>query len=312
MWFISTLITVLAWGAADLFYKKGANKLDKYSHLKTAMMVGLVMGLHAVFMLLFTDMNYDFRNILVYLPVSFMYILSMTIGYFGLRYLELSISSPIQNSSGAVSCLLCLLLLGQKMDSISAIAVICICLGIFLLGVFEKSKQNEEEKNVEKCENDKKYKIGFVAFLIPIFYCVIDAFGTFFDAYYLDDIATTPLLNVNEATFENVANTSYELTFLICAIIIFVFLRFVKQEKVVVGQQKDRIVAASFETLGQFTYVYAMSGMAVIAAPMVASYSIISILFSRIFLKEKLDKKQYFVIALVLFGIILLGFVEAI
>ena len=76
-------------------------------------------------------------NLLVYLPVSMMYILSMTIGYFGLRYLELSISSPIQNSSGAVTCILCLLLLGQSMDLLSGVAVVCICLGVFLLGWFE-------------------------------------------------------------------------------------------------------------------------------------------------------------------------------
>ena len=102
MWFTFALITMLAWGAADLFYKKGAVEHDKYSHLKTTMIVGLVMGLHAAFMLLFGDMNYDFSNILIYLPVSIMYILSMTVGYFGLKYLELSVSSPIQNSSGAV------------------------------------------------------------------------------------------------------------------------------------------------------------------------------------------------------------------
>lgn len=330
MWFMFTLSTALAWGAADLFYKKGANELDQFSHLKTAMMVGLVMGLHAICMLIFTDMNYDFRNILVYLPVSLLYILSMTIGYFGLRYLELSISSPIQNSSGAVTCLLCFIFLGQRMDFLSAIAVTFICTGIFLLGIFEKAKQKDEEtlkstlKNKEILEtqvepkvekglsaSDYKYKIGFVAFLMPIFYCIIDALGTFFDAYYLDDIATTPLLNVTEATFENVANTSYELTFLICGIIIFLFLHFVKKENIIANQQKDRIIAASFETIGQFTYVYAMSGMAIIAAPMIASYSIVSILFSRIFLREKLYRKQYFVIGLVLLGIILLGVVEA-
>jgi drug/metabolite transporter (DMT)-like permease len=99
MWFVFALITTLAWGVADLFYKKGAKEEDRYSHLKTAMMVGLVMGIHAICMLIFTDMNYDFRNILIYLPVSLMYILSMTVGYFGIRYLELSISSPIQTTS---------------------------------------------------------------------------------------------------------------------------------------------------------------------------------------------------------------------
>lgn len=305
MWFIFALVTTLAWGAADLFYKKGADEKDKYSHLKTSMIVGLVMGIHAICMLLFTDMNYDFTNILIYLPVSLMYILSMTIGYFGLRYLELSVSSPIQNSSGAVTCLMCLIFLGQTMDTLSVIAVMCICLGVFLLGVFEKAKQDEYEEL-----NNKKYKIGFVAFLMPILYCIIDSLGTFFDAYYLDDIATTPLRNVTEATFENVANTSYELTFLLCAIIIFVFIKFIRKEKIGIKAQTDRGLAAIFETLGQFTYVYALSGAAVVTAPMISSYSIVSIILSRIFLKEKLNKKQYAVIALVMIGIAILGFVS--
>ena len=305
MWFVFALVTLLSWGIADLFYKKGADEKDKYSHLKTSMMVGLVMGIHAIFMLIFTDMNYNFMNILIYLPVSLMYILSMTVGYFGLRYLELSISSPIQNSSGAVTCLLCLIFLNQTLDTISAVAIICICVGIFMLGVFEKSKQKEYEEL-----NNKKYKIGFIAFLMPILYCIIDSLGTFFDAYYLDSLETTPLINVTEATLENVANTSYELTFLICAILIFVFIKFIKKQKIVIKEQKERVGAAIFETLGQFTYVYAMSGMAIVAAPMISAYSIVSIILSRIFLKEKLNKKQYAVIAVVMLGIILLGITD--
>lgn len=175
-----------------------------------------------------------------------------------------------------------------------------------MLGVFEKSKQKEYEGL-----NNKKYKIGFVAFMMPIIYCVVDSLGTFFDAYYLDSIETTPLINVTEMTLENVANTSYELTFLICAILIFIFLKFIKKQKIVVKQQKERVAAAIFETLGQFTYVYAMSGTAIVAAPMISAYSIISIILSRIFLKEKLTIKQYAVIALVMIGIILLGITDA-
>lgn len=303
MWFIFALVTLLAWGTADVFYKKGADDNDKYSHLKTSMMVGIVMGIHAICMLIFTDMNYNFMNILIYLPVSIMYILSMTVGYFGLRYLEVSVCSPIQNSSGAIACLLCLVVLHQTLDLVSSIAVICIFVGIFLLGVFEKSKQKEYEEL-----NNKKYKIGFVAFLMPVLYCIIDALGTFFDAYYLDDLSTTPLLNVTESTLENVANTSYELTFLICAILIFIFLRLIKKEKIVIKEQKSRTGAAIFETLGQFTYVYAISGNAVVAVPVIAAYSIVSVILSRIFLKEKLDKKQYMIIALVMIGIVLLRY----
>ena len=108
-------------------------------------------------------------------------------------------------------------------------------------------------------------------------------------------------------TLENVANTSYELTFLICAILIFVFLKFIKKEKIIITEQKDRVGAAIFETLGQFTYVYALSGSSVVAASMISAYSIVSIILSRIFLKETLNKKQYAVISLVMLGIVLLG-----
>lgn len=303
MWFFYAFLCVLFWGFADLFYKKGADETKSFTHIKTAIMVGLVMGIHAFFLLLTQNLNFNPINLIIYLPVSAMYILSMILGYFGLRYLELSISSPVQNSSGAIACILCVLFLGQTLDFLSSIAVFSICLGIFLLGVFEKHTNKVLSKN-------KKYTIGFVAFLIPIFYCILDAGGTFFDAFYLDDISTTPLIGATEATLENVACVSYELTFFIVAVLLFIFLRLFKKEKFELLTLRNTGIAAIFETIGQSLYVFAMSGNAVVAAPMVSSYAIISLVLSRIFLREKLNKKQYFAICLVLLGIILLGISE--
>ena len=34
MWFLFALLTSLAWGSADLFYKKGSDSKDPFSHLK--------------------------------------------------------------------------------------------------------------------------------------------------------------------------------------------------------------------------------------------------------------------------------------
>lgn len=312
-WFFFALITMLAWGAADLFYKKGAVETDRFSHLKTVIVVGVVMGLHAAFTLIFGDISYDFRNLFIYFPVSLMYISSMAVGYFGLRYLELSISSPIQNTSGAIVCILCLIFLGKTIEMPLAIAVAVICVAIFLLGVIEKKQSDNLKK-----QGDKKYRIGFIAFFMPIIYCIIDALGTFFDAFYLDDIETTPLIGVTEDTLESVANTSYELTFLIAAIVVSAYIDArmkAAKGKAPVAEKADtdrkpwvfRFIAAILETTGQFTYVYAMSSEAVVAAPMVAAYSIVALLLSAIFLKEKLTLKQYICIAAVMAGIIVLG-----
>ena len=49
-WFVFTLICMLGWGLADIFYKKSNVDGDRYSHLKTAVWVGLMM---CVFSLLF-------------------------------------------------------------------------------------------------------------------------------------------------------------------------------------------------------------------------------------------------------------------
>ncbi|MCL2695850.1 MAG: EamA family transporter [Clostridiales bacterium] len=304
MWFVFTLIATLCWGAADLYYKKGADKGDRYSHLKTGIMVGLVMGAHALVMLCVNGFDYDFRNLYIYLPVSLMYILSMTVGYFGLRYLLLSLSSPIQNTSGAVVFLLCVIFLGQRPDLPSTLAVVLITAGVLLLGVLEYKAQARPT-----LAEDRKYRVGFWALLIPVVYCVIDALGTFFDAYYLDSVAESPLLGVTAENIEFVANTSYELTFLIGALALIVFL-LIRKEPMPVRKQGNRGVAALFETGGQVFYVYAMAANAVVAAPVVAAYCMVSVLLSRLFLKEKLTRWQYVSVGIVIAGIVFLGVLE--
>ena len=186
MWFIYALLATVAWGCADLFYKKGADEQDRYSHLKTSVMVGLVMGIHAFVMLIISGFDYNFLNLLIYLPVSLMYILSMTVGYFGLRYLELSVSSPIQNASGVVSAIIMILVLQQLPAPIEYVAIALITVGVVLLGIFEKQKEDEFE-----AANNKKYKIGFIAFFMPIAYCIIDSIGTALDGIYLDVISAS-------------------------------------------------------------------------------------------------------------------------
>lgn len=305
MWFLFALFTFLAWGTADLFYKKGSVEGESYSHLKTTVAVGLVMGLVALGMLLFTDTYYNPINLIIYLPVSLMYILSMTVGYFGLRYLELSVSSPIQNASGAVSCLIMMLVLKKLPGLLEGVAVVLITLGVVLLGIWEKQKEQQWLS-----QGNQKYKIGFIAFMMPIFYCIIDALGTALDGIYLDSIETSPLRDVTEESIESVANISYMLTFLLVALLLAVYVFGIKKQKLTKIAWGSRAAAAGCETLGQFAYVYAMSGNGLVAAPMIASYCVCSIILARLFLKESLSLKQYLSVACVFAGILLLGIVE--
>ena len=296
MWFLFAIVSVLAWGTADLFYKKGSDPKDKYSYLKIVIMVGAVMGIHAMYVLLTSGVVYEPRNMITYLPVSALYILSMAVGYAGLRFLELSISSPVQNSSGAISGLLTFIFLGQSMTGIQFFAVGLITVGVILLSVFEQ-RFAEAERKENKEMVDRKYKYGAIALLFPLGYALIDSLGTFADAWVFD-----------RGMDEMQANISYELTWLIVAVLAWVYLVWIKKETFALRDQKDRGLAAIFETLGQFFYVFAISANAVIVAPLISSYSMVSVILSRIFLKEKPTAKQYAVIAMIMVGIFILGF----
>ena len=298
MWLLFAIITTLSWAFSDLFYKKGAAPSDKTSHLKTAIMVGLVMGLHGFFYMVIKDVEFSPLYLVTYFPVSFMYILSMTIGYLGLRYIELSISSPIQNSSGVVSALLIFFFFDHTLSWMEIIAIATITLGILALALEEKK---EADLLPLSPQEKKKYRTGLFAILFPILYSIIDGLGTFFDAIYLDEL---------QLIGEDQALLAYEFTFFLCALLLLLYLR-IKKEPFSLLEQKDRGLAAAFETLGQFFYVFAMARNAIITAPLIASYSVFSVLLSRIFLKERLSKPQYASIITVLSGILVLALSEA-
>ena len=302
-WLFFSIATALLWGTAELFYKKGALPNEKYSHLKICVCVGAVMGAHAIFTLLTQDINYNPVNLIRYLPVSMLYIVSMAFSYFGMRFLEESISDPIENTSGAICSLLCVIFLKESLSPLSVVAIIIIVIGVLGVGFLENNGETQRKKSLGK-------KLAIVAFCMPFVYATLDAFGSFVDIFYLDDIASTPLVGVTEDTIEDVANTSYELTFALFALGLFLFMKAKRVKFGPIPQHKDKVLAAVFETAGQFTYVYALSGNGAIAAPIISSVCIVSLLLSRIFLKEKLSWKTYAFIAVVIIGILLLAVAE--
>ena len=304
-WLFFSVATALLWGTAELFYKKGAQPNEKYSHLKICIWVGIVMGAHAIFTLLTQDIGYNPKNLLIYLPVSLFYIISMAFSYFGMRFLEESISDPIENTAGVICVLLFAIFMGDSFSALTWIAVGVITIGVVGVSYMENKGDTPRKKTLGK-------KLAIVSFCMPFVYALLDAFGTFFDdAYFLvEDIAATPLVDVTEDTIEAVANTSYELTFALFALCLFIFMKSKGVKFGGVPQHKDKILAAVFETAGQFTYVYALGGVDAVAAPILSSVCVVSLLLSRIFLKEKLSWKTYACIAVVIIGILLLAVAE--
>ena len=301
MWLFFTLVTTLLWGAAELFYKKGSHEERKYDHLRVCILVGAVMGIHAIFTLLTSGIAYDPKNLIAYLPVSMCYILSMACSFFGIRFIEESLADPIENTAGAMCSIFCVIFLKESIAPEIWFAIAIIVVGIIGVSYVERSKEVNRKQKLGS-------RLAIVAFAMPFCYAVIDALGSFLDIIFLE-METSPLINVTEENIELVANISYELTFAICGLILFIFMKW-KGVKFELSKQKDKTIAAICETAGQLTYVYAMSGNGAIAAPILSSVCVVSLILSRIFLKEKLTKKQYIFISIIIVGILMLAVLE--
>lgn len=295
---IATLLTFLFWGIADLFYKIGNRGKGNRNHLKTGIMVGLVMGIHGTYLLLTTHTNIQIIDIIKYLPVSLCYIASMVIGYRGLKYLELSISSPIQNTSGVIVALLFIIFFKEHYDFPFYIALVSIFTGIICLSIIGLEDNKKKRKEFNK--KNTFQKILTLTILFPLGYCLLDGLGTFLDGIYLDKL---------ELIGETASLIAYEYTFALYGLITFIYLR-IKKEDFSIINEKPKLAAALFETAGEIFYVTAMSGNSTVAAPIIGSYCVLSMLLSRIFLKEKLSKKEYACIFLVLIGVIVLAFLD--
>ena len=340
LWFF-LIFSTLCWGIAEIFYKKGSMEKEKYSHLKTTVFVGFLMGIYATVILFTQDIDLAAfpKNFLIYLPVSACYIISMTCSYFGVRFIEESISDPIENTSGAVVPVLCAVFLHQTLEIPAIICIAVVAVGVLCVGFFDKAGKTERHAKYGK-------KLAVWAIAMPFCYMLLDAVGTFLDIFYTDDVETTLLVNVTEENLEHTANCAYEFTFLLVAIGILIFLK-IKGEKLFslgaggddlagavekkvwvtnpdgtvtkqkirvqkwyqkVFRQKWKILAAVFETAGQATYLFALSEGTGIAAVILGAGTVItSLVLSRIFLKEKLTWLQYIFIGIILAGIIALA-----
>lgn len=296
-WFWFAIIALLCWSGSDFFSKIGCrDNRDKYSQFKMVIAVGVVMGIHAAYEIFIGGVEISWQVIWTYLPVSLLYIGSMTLGYVGLRYIELSISSPICNASGALVAIIAIISgTAEHMEPMQYVAIALACAGVIGLG-FVEANEDEALRAARQEISNYKYAKSWLALALPIAYCLLDAAGTFADDLVLETLN------------EDSANVAYELTFLAAGVVSFIYTVMIKKQKLVPKMEAPKYVGAIFETIGQLAYIYALaSGESALAAPIISSYCVASVLWSRLFLKEKLSWKHYASIAVTVAGIIIMG-----
>lgn len=302
MWLLFATITVLLWGTSETIFKKVSTN-EKNSVLKLISYNGIILGICALIFMLITRTEMNIDILLTYLPISAIYIASMFCTYKAMRLVKVSILSPLQNSSCAITTILCVVLLKQEISIPQIIAIVVIIVCMILLSInkdevlrIESGNKEEDAKNAKKA-----YLLYLKGIAFALGYWFLDGIASYMDDYTLE-------ANLSAEQVIIAFSFIYCVVGIICSIILKIK---EKDYKIIDSKNKLKLIGTLVETAGQYTYIYAFAfGDAALASPYIAAYSIVTVILSRIFLKEKLKKKQYVLIGLILAGLITLSIGE--
>ena len=300
MWLLFATITVLLWGTSETIFKK-VSTIEKHSVLKLISFNGIILGICAILFMLITRTEINLNILITYLPVALIYITSMFCTYKAMTLVKVSILSPLQNSSCAITTILCIFLLKQEVGipQIIAIALIIICMILLSINKDETLRLESGDKEADAKNAKRAYLLYLKGIAFALGYWFLDGIGSFMDDYTLE-------ANLSAEQVIIAYSFIYGIIGVICAIVVKFKERDYKYTKV--KENKLKLLGTLVETAGQYTYIYAFAfGDAALASPYIAAYSIVTVILSRIFLKEKLTKKQYVLIGLILAGMITLS-----
>ena len=313
-WLILTLSCIILWGLTDIFLKKSLNYSDSLSQFKTFVWIGLVATPAAVIMAICSDTLPDSIRLLtvnIYLiPINIFYVVAMFFGLLGAKYLDASVVSPLENIDGAITAIILYFFFlftdrSHVTDSISLVDIVgtvAITIGVVLLGIQEQ-KLSKQEVILE--EDKKKHRLGALALLFPIVYNLADAVSMVATGIMVSGETEVSIPDIDYIFFESLA-------FALFAFIAWLYMLIAK--KYMYNPFKKTEIyccsAATFETLGTIAFTFAVAINPILTAPITSSYCLVTIILARIFLKERLTKKQYLSLVFLVAGIALLGVSE--
>ena len=317
-WFILTLACIILWGVTDILYKASFNKNDPLSYYKSFVWVGLVMALAGFVMSNWSDTLLDSvkmlkDDVLYLIPLCLVYAIAWLFGLIGNKHLGASVVSTIENIEGALVTIIIyyyFLLTGYihpscKIGVIDVVATVVIIIGIVLIGREEQALMRQE---INLSEDKKKHRLGALALFFPIIYTLIDAFsiaeisGVGGNSGIVTQGAETSIPAIDFFIFECVG-------FAVVAVFVWLYMLIVKKYIYNPFQEEEliRCGAATGETAGTMAFIFAAAINPVLTAPIASLYCLVTIVLARIFLKERLTKKQYLSLGFMVIGIALLG-----
>ena len=178
------LSCIILWGVTDILYKKSLDYSDSLSQYKIFVWIGIVMAPVGVIMAICSETLLDsimmVKDNLYLIPLCVFYAIALFFGLLGIKHLEASVVSPLENIDGAIAAIILyffFMFTGSSriiggIGVMDIIATLSIVAGVVLLGIQEQTLSKQE---AHLSEDKKRNRFGALALVFPIIYNLVDA-----------------------------------------------------------------------------------------------------------------------------------------
>ena len=310
-WFLFSLACIVLWGISDVLFKAATDYEDPLSHYKSFVWIGIIMAMAGGVMSAWSETLSGSIQVvkenLYLIPLTIVYALTLFFGLLGIKYLDISVVTLMENIDGAMAAIILViyfLLTGtwdaaNSLNALDIVATVVIVIGVIMLG-FQEQKLHREA--VEHGPDKKKPRLGAVALLFPMLYNLADAASLAAIGITVSGESGAYMPNNDFFIFECAG-------FALVSVFVWLYMLLVKKHFYNPFQESEmvRCGAATGETFGTMTFIFAAAQNPVLTPPITSAYCLVTVLLARLFLKERLSKKRYITLGLLAVGILLLS-----
>lgn len=313
-WFVLTLSCIVMWGITYILFKVSSDYNDPLAHYKNFVWVGIIMALAGGMMITWSDtLGTSIETVkdnLYLMPLCLVYAGAFFFGLLGIKYLDASVVSPLENIDGGLAAIImCLYFMLNGYSNITSrigvlviIAAVVIVVGVVFLGL-EEHKLSKQEANLPK--EKKRHRLGALALIFPLIYNLADAVSMIAVGITVSAESEINIPDIDFFIFECAG-------FVLAAIFVWLYMLVVKKYAYIPFEPEEmvRCGAATGETFGTMFFILAAARNPILTAPVTSTCCLVTIVLARVFLKERLTKKQSLSVALLVIGIALFGLSE--
>ncbi len=238
------------------------------------------------------------------------YVAVMVVSYIGARYMEMSVFTPVSNASSGFAVVIILVyasLTGNYADvsvyitPASVIGMVLAVGGVIALAIVQSRMS---QRTVQIGQQEKKYRVGVLALLFPLVFCLMDAVSVTIDSV---NLGATGESVIGDYDYIRIYAAAYLVVSVVSWLVILAGTK--KPYNPFKPFKASGYGAGLLEVIATTSYLLALGKNAVLSVPVASAYCIVTLIASRIILKEMLKLPQYVCIASVVIGVMLVSFV---